>query len=205
MRPDRIPLFPLNVVLFPEAALPLHIFEPRYREMIKRCLKNRSEFGMLLATSSGVSRVGCTAEITKMAKRYTDGRMDVVVVGRERFRIVELFSENPLLEGMVDYLEDRESHGSDVHSELLALYETCHTIIFNDYPRDAACASAEGFSFLVADKLPIDLLWKQQVLEVRAETDRQERLVAYLRQWAPQLQKTEMLRKHVGAGSHGLN
>ncbi|GAC1662808.1 MAG: LON peptidase substrate-binding domain-containing protein [Candidatus Acidiferrum sp.] len=204
MRPDRIPLFPLNVVLFPGALLPLHIFEPRYREMTKRCLKNKSEFGMLLATSSGVSRVGCTAEITKVVKRHTDGRMDIVVVGRERFRVTELFSEDPLLEGVVDYLEDRElSSVADVQHELLALYETCHTMVFNDYPRGLEQEPAESFSFLVADKLPIDLLWKQQVLELRSEADRQERLVAYLRQWAPQLQKLEVLRKH--AGSHGLN
>jgi Lon protease-like protein len=69
MRPDRIPLFPLNVVLLPGAELPLHIFEPRYRQMVKDCLEDNSEFGMLLALPNGVARVGCTAEIVDVVKR----------------------------------------------------------------------------------------------------------------------------------------
>ncbi|HZV86427.1 MAG TPA: LON peptidase substrate-binding domain-containing protein [Candidatus Binatus sp.] len=77
MRPDRIPLFPLNVVLLPGADLPLHIFEPRYLEMVDRCLKEKSEFGVLLALPKGVARVGCTAEIIEVAKRHADETMDI--------------------------------------------------------------------------------------------------------------------------------
>ena len=61
MRPDRIPLFPLNVVLFPGEELPLHIFEPRYRSMVRECLDGRSPFGMLLSMDDGITRVGCTS------------------------------------------------------------------------------------------------------------------------------------------------
>src|SRR5215469_12632273 len=74
MRPDRIPLFPLNVVLFPGEQLPLHIFEPRYRRMVRDCLDTTSPFGMLLAMDDGITRVGCTAEILEIIKRYPDGR-----------------------------------------------------------------------------------------------------------------------------------
>src|SRR5215472_12311979 len=73
MRPERIPLFPLNVVLLPGASLSLHIFEPRYKEMVKDCLEEKSEFGMLLALPKGVAKVGCTAEILEVVKRYSDG------------------------------------------------------------------------------------------------------------------------------------
>ncbi len=107
MRPERIPLFPLNVVLLPGAELPLHIFEPRYRAMVNDCLEEKSEFGMLLSLPNGVARVGCTAEILQVAKRYEDGRMEILTVGRVPFRVVELLTENPLMEGQVDYLEDR--------------------------------------------------------------------------------------------------
>src|SRR5258707_10891519 len=69
MRPDRIPLFPLNVVLLPGGDLPLHIFEPRYRKMVRDCLDNKSEFGMLLALSDGVAGTGCTAEILEVVNR----------------------------------------------------------------------------------------------------------------------------------------
>jgi len=101
MRPNRIPLFPLNVVLLPGADLPLHIFEPRYREMVRDCLDNKAEFGMLLALENGIAGTGCTAEILEVAKKYNDGRMDILTVGRAPFRVVELFTDNPLLEGTV--------------------------------------------------------------------------------------------------------
>jgi Lon protease-like protein len=204
MRPERIPLFPLNVVLLPGAELPLHIFEPRYREMVKNCLEEKSEFGMLLSLPKGLARVGCTAEILEVTKRYPDGRMDILTVGRAPFRVVELFQENPLLEGQVDYLEDREiAVHSRVRCELVELFEACHTLIFEDYPKNLDCAAPEGFSYLVAATLPMDLLWKQQILELRSEGDRQERLVAYLREWAPHLQKAGASRQR--AAGNGLN
>ena len=112
MRPERIPLFPLNVVLFPGEQLPLHIFEPRYRRMVRECLDAKAPFGMLLALPNGVVRVGCTAEILEVVKRYEDGRMDIVTVGRCPFRVVDLLTEDPLLEGHVDYLEDDSDDSS---------------------------------------------------------------------------------------------
>jgi Lon protease-like protein len=206
MRPERIPLFPLNVVLFPGANLPLHIFEPRYREMVKGCLQQKSEFGMLLSMPNGVARVGCTAEIVEVVKHYPDGRMDILTVGRAPFRVVNLFSDNPLLEGHVDYLEDREAPGNpSVQRALVELYEACHTLIYDDYPKNLQGTPTDELSFLVAGTLPMDLLWKQQILELRSESDRQERLVAYLREWAPHLQKTEAMRQRAGGNGHGLN
>jgi ATP-dependent Lon protease len=206
MRPERIPLFPLDVVLLPGADLPLHIFEPRYRQMVKFCLEQKSEFGLLLYTPSGIARVGCTAEILELVKRHGDGRMDILTVGRAPFRVVELYKDNPLLEGEVDYLEDRERPVPPaLQRELIALYETCHTLIFDDYPKDLDAEIPAQFSYIVAGKLPLEHLWKQQILELRCEADRQERLVAYLREWAPHLQKQGDLRKRSGGNGHGLN
>jgi ATP-dependent Lon protease len=204
MRPDRIPLFPLNVVLLPGAELPLHIFEPRYREMVKDCLEEKSEFGMLLSLPKGLARVGCTAEILEVTKRYPDGRMDILTVGRAPFRVVELFQQNPLLEGHVDYLDDREMAAPQrIQRELVELFEACHTLIFDDYPKNLEGCAPENLSYLVAATLPMDLLWKQQILELRSEGDRQERLVAYLREWAPHLQKAGTSRQR--AAGNGLN
>src|SRR5260370_41701858 len=95
MRPERIPLFPLNVVLLPGAELPLHIFEPRYRAMVKTCLGENSEFGMLLSLPKGLASVGCTAEIRAVVQRYQDGRMDILTACRATVRVVELLTEDP--------------------------------------------------------------------------------------------------------------
>jgi len=66
---------------------------------------------MLLSLPKGLARVGCTAEITAVVERYDDGRMDILTAGRAPFRVVELFTEDPLLHGQVDYLDDRENPG----------------------------------------------------------------------------------------------
>ena len=207
MRPERIPLFPLNVVLFPGEQLPLHIFEPRYRRMVRECLDAKAPFGMLLALPNGVVRVGCTAEILEVVKRYEDGRMDIITVGRWPFRIVDLFTEDPLLEGHVDYLEDHsdDSPPPGKRKQLVELYETCHTLLYTSMPKDLDDLRNEELAFTIAAALPLDLLWKQQILELRSEAERQNRLLGYLREWAPHLQKVGGLRSPAGGNGHGLN
>src|ERR1700675_928597 len=161
MRHERIPLFPLNVVLLPGADLPLHIFEARYRQMVSRCLEDKTEFGMLLSLPKGIVRVGCNAETIELLSRYDDGRMDILTVGRAPFRILELFNaevfgEDSLLEGQVDYLDDRELPVEPrVRRELVELYEVCHTLVYGDYPRNIQGSVPENFSYLVAGTLPM--------------------------------------------------
>ena len=206
MRPDRIPLFPLNVVLFPGEELPLHIFEPRYRRMVRECLDGKCPFGMLLAMDESLTHVGCTAEILEVVNRYPDGRMDIITVGRDPFRIVELYTEDPLLEGQIDYLEDREAPVElKCKRKLIEEYETCHTLLFNSLPRDLEQSSAGELSYAIASTLPLDLLCKQQLLELRTESERQERLLRYLCDWAPHLLKEKAMRHSAGSNGHGLN
>lgn len=92
----KIPLFPLNTVLFPGMVLPLHIFEPRYREMIRHCLDKQIEFGVVLIDEGGEVGVPATPHLVGTAARISrvenlpDGRMDITVVGTYRFRITDL-------------------------------------------------------------------------------------------------------------------
>src|SRR6202451_1296158 len=79
-----LPLFPLDLVLLPGTPLPLHIFEPRYREMISECLDQNQQFGVLRGKDQELAEIGCTAEILTVTKKYPDGRMDIVTEGRAR-------------------------------------------------------------------------------------------------------------------------
>jgi Lon protease-like protein len=174
--------------------------------MTRECLEAKSPFGMLLALPNGVVRVGCTAEIVDIVKKYEDGRMDILTVGRDAFRILELFTDDPLLHGQIDYLEDHDSLLEPVKSQrLIEAYEICHTLLFSELPRNFEGIAPEHLAYAVAAALPLDLLWKQQILELRSETERQERLLGYLREWAPHLQKAEALRQRAGGNGHGLN
>ena len=127
-------------------------------------------------------------------------------MGREPFRVIDFFDKNPLAEGHVDYLEDRDSESNAASQrELVELYETCYTLIYENYPKNTEGERSTQLSFIVAGSLPMDLMWKQQILELRTEADRQERLVGYLRAWAPHLQKTGVMRQRAGGNGHGLN
>ena len=206
MQPERIALFPLNVVLLPGEHLPLHIFEPRYRRMVRECLETDRPFGMLLALKDGVVRVGCTAEIELVTKRYDDGRMDILTVGCQPFRVVELFQDDPLLEGHVDYLEDRDAAiDAPAEQKLIGLYETCYTLVFSDLPPKLDSTLSGSLSYSVAATLPLDLMRKQTLLELRTEEERQGRLVRYLREWALHLQKIGGLRERSAGNGGSVN
>ena len=106
------PLFPLNTVLFPQARLPLQIFEPRYREMIDRCLKEDLAFGVLLikegAEVGGPAtpyQIGTVARIVDSA-RSPDGKMNIVVAGIMRFKLLEQFNDHSYMTGRIELLAD---------------------------------------------------------------------------------------------------
>src|SRR5271163_1312609 len=106
MTDSRIALFPLNIVLYPGATLPLHIFEPRYKLMINHCIAHNREFGVILAGEKGVATIGCTAAITRKLKDYDDGRMDILTQGRTVFRALNLLHEKDYHEALVEFLID---------------------------------------------------------------------------------------------------
>src|ERR1051326_6905731 len=107
-----LPLFPLEIVLLPHEASPLHIFEERYKDMIRHCLEvqDQSEtedhFGVVLAREDKMERVGCTAHILNVARRYDDGRLDIVTAGRRRFEVLFTNEERPYLRGGVEFFDD---------------------------------------------------------------------------------------------------
>jgi hypothetical protein len=103
--PKLIPLFPLQLVLFPGVALPLHIFEPRYRLMVKRCLELNQPFGVVRSGNDGLSEIGTLAEIRE-ATRYIDGRWDIVALGTQRFRITNFDRSAAYLQAEVELLDE---------------------------------------------------------------------------------------------------
>lgn len=101
-----LPLFPLDLVLLPGVPLPLHVFEPRYKEMIAECLDEKKPFGVVRASSDGVADIGCTAEILEVTKRYDDGRMDILTRGVDRFEVLQVHDERSFLQAEFTVIED---------------------------------------------------------------------------------------------------
>src|SRR5207247_5114924 len=97
----EIGLFPLELVLLPTEKVPLHVFEPRYKELIGECLAESRDFGLVLADADGLRGVGTRAAVVEVARVYEDGRLDVVVEGGERFRVLEMTSRRSFQAGRV--------------------------------------------------------------------------------------------------------
>src|SRR5690554_1981372 len=118
-----LPLFPLNIVLYPHERIPLHIFEPRYREMARHCLEHQLPFGIIRYEEGKMAEMGCTADIKKVVRRYDDGRMDLIVEGSERFRVEELRQERTYLTADAVTIEDIST---DVESGMVQRAITQH-------------------------------------------------------------------------------
>ena len=102
----EIGLFPLGIVLLPTEQVPLHIFEPRYRELIAECVASEEPFGLVYADDDGVRRTGTLASVVEVVERFDDGRMNIVVEGGERFRLLELTEGRSFQTGTVEPLVD---------------------------------------------------------------------------------------------------
>lgn len=200
----RIPLFPLDIVLFPGQAVPLHIFEPRYRQMTRHCLDTQSPFGMVFAHEGKLAQTGCSAMIVKILKEYEDGRSDILIAGQNAFRLIRTHSEKPYTEADVEYLEDDFTEADSVVSARLeSLCNQCHQILYGE---DAARFETEGgisLAYHVASELPVESAVRQSLLEIRSEAKRQARLVDYLAEWYPQLEQREHVRGKAAGNGHG--
>ena len=103
---SELGLFPLGIVLLPTEQIPLHIFEDRYQELIGECLAEEREFGLVFADDDGLREIGTRAAVTEVLDQFEDGRLNIVVEGRERFRLVELTEGRSFQTGLVEPVED---------------------------------------------------------------------------------------------------
>jgi Lon protease-like protein len=205
-RPNRIPLFPLDVVLMPGAELPLHIFEPRYKLMIGRCLNEKIEFGMILAADKAVAALGCTAEIVRKVRDYPDGRMDILTTGRAVFRLLELLDEKEYYEGVVEYVEDGVyAHDADQHAQLVQLFEKCHALLFSSPWINDAEADEATLAYRMAALLPVEIEKRQALLELRSEHERRELLLRWMERFVPKLIAQQKTRERAGGNGHARN
>lgn len=196
-----LPLFPLDVVLFPGTPLPLHIFEPRYKEMIGECLSQHRHFGVVRAVEQGLADVGCTAEIVTVVKEYPDGRLDLVTEGRMRFELLRVNQERSFLQAEVLMIDDEPGTPSreesaraiELHSELLTIAGA---------KQDLSAAGPETLSFYLAGSLPLDLDFKQKLIALRSEPERLTQLISYLETIIPNLRRAASAREKAGGNGH---
>jgi Lon protease-like protein len=206
-----LPLFPLEMVLLPEEPLPLHIFEERYREMIGECLRaktsgiGRQDFGVVLAKGQEISNVGCSAQIVTITRKYDDGRMDILAVGKRRFEILLTNEEKSYLRASVEFFDDE---GSDTPGETEAENAVR---LFREIMRRLHQASEmpvhlpqpyRYLSFRLAASLPLALEFKQRLLSLRNEPGRLQQVVHSMDQLIHQIDAVQEARDKAGGNGN---
>ncbi|HTV57421.1 MAG TPA: LON peptidase substrate-binding domain-containing protein [Verrucomicrobiae bacterium] len=214
----HIPIFPLSLVLFPGATLPLHIFEPRYKLMIRRCLSEHLPFGVILASSKGIALVGTTAEIVQTIKEYPDGRMDILTMGQSVFSVKELIDTKEYYEAVVEYPADSpqaqsplpaaappQSNDPLLQAELVAQFNRCHILLFGRPWSSPQESEDFPLSFTLAALLPLDLVVQQRLLELRGERVRRDYLLECISRLLPEIAERQRIRRSVGGNGHPVN
>lgn len=202
---NLLPLFPLDLVLLPGAPLPLHIFEPRYKEMIAECLEQKKPFGIVRASDDGVAGIGCTAEILSVTKKYDDGRLDILTRGLDRFEVLEVNEERAFLRAEISLLQDDDDDNNDDDNDDLAPPPAQSLVeqavrLHAEIVRLAGAELSEpdetatNLSFLLAGSLPLDLDFKQSLLSTLSETKRLQAVVGYLEAVLPGLRRAAKAR-----------
>ena len=189
-----LPLFPLQLVVFPRTQLPLHIFEERYKELIGEAISHQTEFGIVLAKDEGIVNAGCTVVVEKVLTRYPDGRMDIVTRGSRRFEIVLLNQEKAYLQGQVEFFDDDEPGPAPLElqhkvlKQYKGLLETEETHSYSDPD-----LMDPQLSFQLA-QLVRDTDFQAVLLRNRSEPDRLKQLSAFLNKYVPKLKQTHRMK-----------
>ena len=186
---ERFPLFPLALVLLPHEVVPLHIFEERYKLMIGECIEDEHEFGIVWLSDSGLKDVGCSARVTEVVDRLDDGRMNVLVTGARPFRLMRRIDDMPYPAGDIELLDEDRASAADVAEEAHARYADLVERVTDDRPDDADLADLDAYA--MAATVELEHAIKQDLLELRSERARLERVATVFRAALQRIDETE--------------
>jgi ATP-dependent Lon protease len=174
---EEIGLFPLGIVLLPTERVPLHIFEPRYRELIGECIEEDKEFGLVYADEGGVRELGTRASVSAILERFDDGRLNIVVEGGSRFVVEQLTEGREFLTAEVRDVDDEPGPVEDeARVDATGAFRALAALagVEPEFDEDSPY-----LSFQLAAQVELAVEEKQRLLESRSEQERLE-LVAEL-------------------------
>jgi Lon protease-like protein len=191
----EIGLFPLELVLLPNERVPLHIFEDRYKDLIGECLADATDFGLILEDDDGLREIGTRTAVIELIDTFDDGRMNVLVEGRGRFRVIELTEGRSFRTAEVELIEDEGELPSDADVErTIAVFRRLVAVAEAD-EIDEPAAGSPVLSFELAARVDFGPELKQELLELRSEGRRLRRLAELLDQAARALAREREVRQ----------
>jgi Lon protease-like protein len=192
-----IGLFPLNIVLFPGSSYPLHIFESRYKVLIGEALTSGVEFGINLVEQGRMYQVGCLARVSGVRHTYEDGRMDIVVTGTSRYSVNAYHvAEKPYITADAELFDDLEPDPDPaILAKAIDLYNRLVEAVYGAAEERLDPGEwSSGASFRIAQKAGLQLNIRQQLLEMRSESERLTSLIAYLNEVLPKVRQVELIQ-----------
>ena len=173
-RSTELPLFPLDMVLFPHNKVPLHIFEERYKLMISECVENEGEFAIVSGTDDMFQAVGSAAIVAELVRQFDDGRMNIIVKGTRRIRVLDRSDHRPFISGTVEALEDEpEEPDAELRDRVKGLYDEAIKLSFGWMrPTEHGDTEPSELSYTVAAGLNLPLEEQQSFLELRSANER---------------------------------
>lgn len=206
-----IPIFPLQIVVFPGEMVPLRIFEERYKQMFAdvRAARERGEVlqvGIILVEGSEVlAEVGCTVVLEEVLEEHEDGRLNIITLGARRFRIEQVAGDKSYLEAWVEYVDDEEEAIDRVlQTRVIAGYQRLLELVEEESGAEVEGGDADN-AFQIAQAVAVDLGGKQRLLAMTTENRRLEMLGEYFERLLPALEerRAERLRVHSNGHSKG--
>jgi Lon protease-like protein len=176
---EEIGLFPLGIVLLPTERVPLHIFEPRYRELIGECLEDDTEFGLVYADEDGVREIGTRARVAEVLERFDDGRLNIVVEGGGRFRVEKLTRGRSFMTAVVAPVGDEaEAPSAEAAGRAAGSFRALATLAGAE--TEELDESSPVLSYELAAQVELEPGAKQGLLESMSEAERLERVTELL-------------------------
>jgi uncharacterized protein len=198
-----IPIFPLNIVVYPGELLNLHIFEPRYKQLIKECIESKKAFGIPSIMNNGVAELGTSMKIVALEKEYDDGTMDIRTVGLQVFRVLEVIKEIPgklYCGAIVNYPNNQVGLLPLRMKKLLHAIRELHKTLNVD--KDFHKPDEELSSYDVAHHTGLSLEEEYEFLSLMQEDQRLEYLKRHLAKGIPALSEMEDLKKKIQLNGH---
>jgi Lon protease-like protein len=199
---DEIGLFPLGLVLLPTEQVPLHIFEPRYRELIGECLDQEEPFGLVFADDDGLRRVGTLASVVEVTDRFDDGRLNVVVEGGDRFRLVELTEGRSFHTGTIEPLGDVENDPPSAEEVERATAVFSRLVQLTGAEVEPPDVESEQPSFSIAARFELAPDLKLELLEETSERQRLVRLCEILESAAASVERQREIGELAQTNGH---
>ena len=201
-----IPIFPLDIVVFPGEDLNLHIFEPRYKELVTECFAEAKPFGIPTVLKSGLAEIGTLMEIKEVVEVYEDGRLDIKTKGLNVFRILEVVKNIPdkLYSGaIVNYLEIDDKRHTIKMRNLLNSIRALHTAL--KLTKDFKKPDDQLLSYDLAHHAALSLEEEHEFLGVLREDQRIEYLKRHLKKILPVVNEMEQLKERIKLNGHFKN